>query len=320
MAAQPQQVSLTPLDMRFGDTTRKAVPYAKDPTVIRHGDRYLMYYSIPPYDKAKVPERPDPEQKGWHSGVAESKDLVHWRRVGDLNLRDTRGTRIWGAVAPCVKKLDGKIHLFYQRPWKPAHGNNNLWHATSEDGLTFANTHDEPIFIPNNGWSNDRSIDAEVYRVGDSLVLMFATRDAEGKIQQLGMAKAAYGCDYGPGQWAELTGQGPLLKPEHPWEGRCIEAPTVIRRGGFWYLFYAGAYNHERQMIGLAVSEDGFAFRRVGADGLIFPAGAKGAWNEGESGHPGVFEDDDGQVYLFFQGKKSIKANYYLSVCKVEFK
>ena len=38
-----------------------------------------------------------------------------------------------------------------------------------------------------------------------------------------------------------------------------------------------------------------------------------------ESGHPGVFQDDDGQAYLFFQGKASLNDTYYLSVCKVHF-
>ena len=51
----------------------------------------------------------------------------------------------------------------------------------------------------------------------------------------------------------------------------------------------------------------------------LFRHGPEGAWNAFESGHPGVFQDDDGQVYLFYQGKESLNATYYLSVCKVRF-
>jgi hypothetical protein len=94
----------------------------------------------------------------------------------------------------------------------------------------------------------------------------------------------------------------------------------VIRHKGIWYLFYAGAYNHERQQIGLATSTDGIHFTRIEPEGLLFPAGEEGTWNHGESGHPGVFRDRDGQVYLFFQGKASREANYFLSVCKVDFR
>ena len=51
----------------------------------------------------------------------------------------------------------------------------------------------------------------------------------------------------------------------------------------------------------------------------MFPHGEKGSWNEWESGHPGVFQDDDGQVYLFFQGKPTLKGDYLLSCAKVKF-
>ena len=51
----------------------------------------------------------------------------------------------------------------------------------------------------------------------------------------------------------------------------------------------------------------------------VFPHGEKGSWNEWESGHPGVFQDDDGQVYLFFQGKPTLKGDYLLSCAKVKF-
>ena len=314
-----RQAVLTPTEMRYGDTVRTGIPFAKDPTVIRKGGRYFMYYSIPAYSPDRVPDKLASLQGGWNAGIAESKDLIHWERVGDLDLRDSHGQRIWGAIAPCVKRFGGKIHMFYQRYWEKA-GNNNIWHAVSRDGITFVNTSDEPVFVMDAAWALNRSIDAEVYRVKDRLILLFATRDPEGKVQMLGMAHAPYRSDYGPGKWTLDSTEGPLLKPDFEWEGHCIEAPTVIRHKGIWYLFYAGAYNHERQQIGLATSEDGIRFTRIPPEGLLFPAGEEGTWNHGESGHPGVFQDRNGKIYLFFQGKAELKGNYRLSVCQVEFR
>ena len=135
----------------------------------------------------------------------------------------------------------------------------------------------------------------------------------------MGMAEAPYGSDYGPDKWTLLSVDGPLMKPEYPWEMSCTEAPTVVKHKGVWYMFYAGAYNHEGQQIGLATSTDGYHYERIAPDGLFFKHGPEGAWNAFESGHPGVFQDDDGQVYLFYQGKESLNATYYLSVCKVRF-
>ena len=315
-------VKFRQLPMRYGDTSRTQTSCAKDPTVIRHGDRYLMYYSLPPIDeetRAKRGECPE-ELNSWASAIAESRDLVNWRRIGDMDLRDTAGRRVLGAAAPCVKRIDGRIHLFYQRYLESAR-NNVLWLATSEDGIRFTNAFDEPVFVPRNKWAKTKAIDAEVYRVGDSLMLLYATRDAAtGKVQQLGMAKAPYGSDYSPARWTELTVDTPFFGPEKPWEQRCIEAPTVIEAEGVWYLFYAGSFNNARQQIGLATSTDGLHYRRYGHDGLVFPCGCAGTWNSCESGHPGVFRDDDGRIYMFYQGKSKMpgaSSGYELSCAEV---
>lgn len=315
---KPMKVVLEPLPMQYGDTSRSPIPFAKDPTVIRHGDEYLMYYSVTAFVPDTLPGKP-PVFTDWHSAIARSTDLVNWTRVGDLDLRDSQGNRLTGAVAPCVKKLDGKIHIFYQMAWEGTDGVSNIWHATSEDGITFTNTCDRPIIVPETNWSIRRSIDAEVYPVGDKLILLFATRDKTATYQIMGMAEAPYGSDYGPDKWTLLSTDGPLMKPEYPWEMSCTEAPTVIKHKGIWYMFYAGAYNHEHQQIGLATSKDGRNYTRIAPDGLCFPSGPEGSWHAAESGHPGVFQDEDGQVYLFFQGKASLNETYYLSVCKVHF-
>ena len=319
-APKPMKVVLEPLPMRYGDNSKvQEYPFAKDPTVIHHGDGYFMYYSLMPFDPAPQDNSKPPKFNDWHAAIARSTDLVNWERVGDLDLRDTKGNPLHGAVAPCVRKLDGKIHMFYQMAWEETNGIANIWHATSEDGITFTNTCDTPVFVPETSWSINRSIDAEVYRVKDKMILMFATRDETKTYQLLGMAEAPYGSDYGPDKWTLLSTEGPFLKPDMDWEMSCIEAPTVIKHKGVWYMFYAGAYNHEKQQIGLATSTDGINFTRIAPDGLLFTHGEEGTWNHGESGHPGVFQDEDGQVYLFFQGKDSPDGNYMLSVCKVHF-
>ena len=148
---------------------------------------------------------------------------------------------------------------------------------------------------------------------------MYATREhPTGNIQQLGMAWAKYGSAYRLSDWHELSIKAPFFKPDLPWEMKCIEAPTVIQRKGIWYMFYAGAYNHERQQIGVAWSMDGVNFTRWRNEPVL-PHGPEGSWNAWESGHPGVFEDDDGTVYLFYQGKATLKGDYQLSCLKVEF-
>ncbi|MBP5228467.1 MAG: family 43 glycosylhydrolase [Kiritimatiellae bacterium] len=305
-----------PEPMLFTDTSRygEAKPLAKDPTVIRHNGRYLMYYSVQGYPTDKAPAGIKPGL--WTSAIAESTDLVHWKRIGDLEIK--RPVDIYGIVAPCVKKFDGKIHLFGQAPGVPG-GQNQIWHATSEDGLRFVCTDTKPAFTPKNNWSINRSIDAEVYRLGNDMILLYASREKpDGKIQRLGMARAPYGSAYDASCWTDLSVEKPLLEPEEPWEMSCLEAGTVIVHRGVHYLLYAGAYNHERQQIGAAYSMDGLHYKRFSKEPVL-PHGAPESWNAWESGHPGLFQDDDGQIYLFYQGKKTLKGDYFLSCLKVTF-
>ena len=176
------------------------------------------------------------------------------------------------------------------------------------------------MFTPQNKWSLTRAIDAEVYRVGDRLMLMYATREKPGaQIQRLGIAWAPYASDWAADKWTELSVEKPFFEPELPWEMKCIEAPTVVEHKGIWYMFYAGAYNHERQQIGVAWSADGVNFKRY-RDEPVFPHGKPGSWNAWESGHPGLFVDDDGRVYLFYQGKATHNGDYSLSCVEVVFK
>lgn len=305
-----------PRPMLYGDPAhlRDGKPFAKDMTVIRHDGRYLMYYSVCGYPRSSCPK--DWPWWAWGTAVATSTNLVDWTRIGDLRIQRPDGKSEYAGVAPCVKKLGGKIHIFHQKRFR---GQDVLWHATSDDGLTFRASSTKPAFVPDNAWSIRRAIDAEVYRLGDRLMLMYATRERPtDRIQRLGMAWAPWESSYDAGTWTELSKNAPFFQPVDTWEMHCIEAPTVIYRKGIWYMFYAGAYNHETQQIGLAWSSDGINFKRF-SDKPVFPNGKPGTWNAAESGHPGIFEDDDGQVYLFFQGKATNKGNYMLSCVKVRF-
>lgn len=87
------------------------------------------------------------------------------------------------------------------------------------------------------------------------LLLYCATRDPSGKTQMLVGAEAPRSYDFGRGAWTQFAG-GPVLKPELPWENRCIEAPSVCRHNDRLYMFYAGAYNNQPQQIGVAASRD----------------------------------------------------------------
>jgi sucrose-6-phosphate hydrolase SacC (GH32 family) len=271
----------------WGDTSRLGRPFSKDPSVIRFRGRYLLYFSMPPFGD----ERPS---DGWGIGIAESTVLGNWTKVGEFLAGEPyEGI---GVAAPFAMVVDGRVHLFYQS--YGAGPKDAICHAESADGLHFERDPTNPVFRPTGDWNAGRAIDAEVVRWSGRWLLYVATRDPQMKVQMLAGAVSDGGFDRA--SW-KMAADRPLLKPELTWEQDCIEAPTVLTKGGTMFLFYGGAYNNAPQQVGLARSTDGIRWERLG-DGPFLPNGGPGAWNSSESGHPSVFVDEDGQAYLFYQG------------------
>ena len=129
--------------MLYGDTSRVGVPYSKDPHVVNFQGRYLMYHSIPP-----MKGEPD---SGWNIGIAESKDLMNWTKVGEITPAPEADYEKKGLCAPGALVKDGKVHLFYQ-----TYGNGKkdaICHAISDDGIHFRRNPTNPIFHPAGDWT-----------------------------------------------------------------------------------------------------------------------------------------------------------------------
>ena len=292
-------------------------PFSKDPAVVKFKGKYWLYYSVPPY-KGKP-------TVGWTIGVATSDNLVDWTKAGAL--RNTGPAEAKGFTAPGAIVLDGKVHLFYQ-----TYGSGRLdaiCHAWSEDGLTFTRDPTNPVFRPTGDWNVGRAIDADVIPHDDKLLLYWATRDPAMKIQMQGVSAAPLDSNFSRDDWVQLNPDGPILAPTVPtpldapgldlaWERRCIEAAAMARHDGQLFMFYAGGYNNDPQQIGVAVSNDGVRFKRL-SDKPVVPNGPPGSWNSSESGHPFLFQDDDGQDYLFYQGNNTQGKSWYLSVVPIDW-
>ncbi len=274
--------------------------WAKDPDVISWNGKYYMYCSA----------------LNGNLGIAivESTDLIYWRQVALLPADTSYEAK--GHGAPCAVIMKGQVHLFYQ-----TYGNgagDAICHAWSDDGINFTKNADNPIFHPAvSDWTCGRAIDADVIENDETVYLYYATRDTSYSIQKIGLATAPLNSNFDKSSWTEAAAHS-VLKPEIAWEKNCIEAPAVLYKSGLFYMFYAGAYNAQPQQIGVAISVDGISWHRL-SESPILPAGEAGQWNSDESGHPGVFTDDNGDMYLFFQGTNDGGTSYYLSKMKIEW-
>jgi sucrose-6-phosphate hydrolase SacC (GH32 family) len=257
-------------------------------------------------------QEPGTKPVRWLVGIAESSNLTDWKRIGQIAPGASYETR--GLAAPFAKVIADKVHLFYQTYGNDTH--DAICHAVSSDGLNFERDPSNPIFHPTGEWNSGRAIDVEITRFGDQWLLYAATRDPQSKVQMLVGATSRGG--FGRESWTMLADY-PLLKPELGWEQDCIEAPSLTRHGGWLYMFYAGAYNNAPQQIGVARSRDGVHWERKGGEPFL-PNGKPGEWNSSESGHPGVFVDDDGQTYLFFQGNNDKGYTWLLSYVRIAWR
>ena len=288
--------------MLFEDIRTSKTSFAKDPCVIRLGTRYYLYYTAH-----------DGETDLYGIGIAASDDLTHYEILGTLKSELPGEGR--GICAPAAIVLNGTVHLFYQ-----SYGQfpkDYICHATSTDGVNFTRDPSNPVFKPTGAWNCGRAIDADVVAFGDKLLLYWATRDPEMERQMLGVAAAPLESDFSAGCWTQLNPDASILRPELPWEQLCIEAPATCVHDGKIYMFYGGAYNCCPQQIGCAVSEDGVRFTRLFDEPMI-RNGGPGSWNESESGHPYIFEDD-GAYRLFYQGSDDHGKTWRLSRAEIAF-
>ena len=299
--------------MYFADTSRGR-PYSKDPAVVFFQDRYWMYYSKPPFGDGRPGD-------GWAIGIAQSGDLEDWAVAGEiLPAADYERN---GLCAPGAIVLEGRVHLFYQ-----TYGNGRrdaICHAVSDDGFVFERNLTNPVAAAVGAWNCGRAIDADVIVQGQELLLYFATRDPEMKVQMLGVASAPLDTQCACGSrgfirdtWRQRC-EFSILAPELPWEMDCIEAPALCRKFGRLFMFYGGAYNNSPQQIGAAVSDDGLRWTRLSQRPFL-PNGQRGEWNQSESGHPFCFQDRDGRDFLFFQGNADNGKTWYLSKVEIGWK
>lgn len=294
--------------MMFGDTSRNGIPFSKDPHVIRFNNKYLMYYSIPPYSDVNNPV------KGWGIGIAESTDLINWRKTGEVTPAGEYEKK--GLCAPCALVIGDTVHLFYQTY---GNGKNDaICHAKSGNGIDFTRDPTNPVFRPHGNWNCGRAIDAEVIKFKNRYLLFFATRDTAMSVQMLGVAATINkGVNFSRNNWEQLTDYS-ILKPELAWEQKCIEGASAIIRNGSLYMFYAGAFNNSPQQVGVAKSKNGTKWTRL-SESPFLSNGKPGEWNSSESGHPHIFADTDGRTYLFYQGNNDKGKTWYISKREVKW-
>ena len=90
------------------ESFRLGRPLSKDPKIIEFGGRYRMYFSLPPFAAKLAPGNTPAD---WSVGIAGSRDLLNWKKVGELWTEQECENR--GPCTPSAIVREGKVHLVY---------------------------------------------------------------------------------------------------------------------------------------------------------------------------------------------------------------
>jgi predicted GH43/DUF377 family glycosyl hydrolase len=211
---------------------------------------------------------------------------VEWTRAGEEPVLRPASAGTWdgaGVFSPCVIKDGGELKLWYVGVRSHSPFQSALGFASSLDGGLEWERRQAPVFAPEGGpWEN-----GAINRVS-------ILRDADGRLRMWYSSTAVEPCSIGYAESADgFTWSRSALNPVlrggvQPWEGTCIDNPSVHFDGTTYRLWYVGgplAESGFRQWkIGLATSRDGLVWEKYASNPVLsedtvdLPAGHVGPW------------------------------------------
>jgi arabinan endo-1,5-alpha-L-arabinosidase len=213
-----------------------------DPDLLKVGNDYYVYAT---------------NAEGINIQAAKSTDLVHWEVLGEVlpELPDWAVQSFGWAWAPEVfSRARGQYVMYFTARFAIGFdGTQCIGSATAKDPAgPFTSSNPKPFICQTD---QGGSIDPSSFVDGDGQRYVLWKNDGNSSGYKVWLYIQKVSSD-------GLTLQGEprrLLTVDQRWEGILVEAPTLWRQDGKYYLFYsANAYNDRRYATGYAVAEDIF--------------------------------------------------------------
>lgn len=273
-----------------------------DPFVFRHEDSFYMLYIG--FDGI-----------GYQTGLAKSKDLVHWERVACVARRNPKSkyTR-YNVALSCIVRQDElhspgklkKVHGRYLGAWNayPHKGYESgagvIGLAWSDDLLHWDLT--EPILFPQDGapWEHGGLYRPNLVEYKGVFYLYYNAKtdtlpksEGGGWHEQTGVATSR-----DLKHWTRYAGN-PILRNGGPdsWDARFASNPFVVRYKDWWAMYYYGLNRRGVARELLALGHDPYHFTKV--DQIIINPGQKGSVDDDFAHKPCVIYHD-GVLYHFY--------------------
>ncbi|HET6261197.1 MAG TPA: glycoside hydrolase family 43 protein [Chloroflexia bacterium] len=251
-----------------------------DPFVLKEGATYYAYAT---------------NASGRNIQVATSPDLVKWTLLSDAMPALPTWAKLGGSLvwAPEVMKIGDKFLLYYTARDK-ASNKQCVGVATSDkpEGK-YRDTNPAPLVCQA---EEGGTIDANPFLDGDKLYLYYKN---DGNC--CSQATYLYVSEMSPDGLSLVGEPTRLVRNDKAWEGRVVEAPTMWKQDGKYYLFFsANNYAGFEYAVGYANCETPTGPCEDAPENPILASRMKEKPLVIGPGHQSIIEDDDGEAWLAY--------------------
>ena len=247
---------------------------------------------------------------GYQTGLAASRDLVHWEREGLILGRDpTDRIARYNMALMCILREEGlesagrlqKVNGRYLGVWH-AYPNAGYESGPAVIGLAWSADlrHWErtaPILRPEDGapWERGGLYKPYLVKSDGTYYLFYNAKNAAEKnwIEQTGVATST-----DLKTWTRYPGN-PILPagPQQAWDHRFASDPAVLRYNNWWVMYYYGLAANGRARDLLALGEDPYHFTKVPE--IMIDVGPPGSIDEDYAHKPSLISHQ-GDLYHFY--------------------
>ena len=251
-----------------------------DPFVLKDGDTYYAYAT---------------NASGANVQVATSPDLAKWKVLTDAMPAAGAWTKLGGSFiwAPEVMKIADKFVLYYTARDKASDRQCvGVAVADKPDGK-FKDSNDKPLVCQAD---EGGTIDASPFRDGDKLYLYYKH---DGNC--CSMATYLYVQELAPDGLSLVGEPTRLVSNDRAWEGRVVEAPTMWKQDGKYYLFFsANNYAGIEYSVGYANCDSPVGPCEDAPENPILASRMTQKPLVIGPGHQTIIVDDDGETWLVY--------------------
>jgi predicted GH43/DUF377 family glycosyl hydrolase len=252
-----------------------------DVALLKEGDKFRLWFSWRP--KASV-------------ALTESPDGIHWSDPA-IVLTPNKASGWEDDINRLIVLRKGDVYHMWYTGFN-ARG-SYIGYATSADGKTWKRMSDKPVLSPEKLWEKECVMCPHVLWDEEAkLFKMWYSAGERGEPNTIGYATSPDGL-----QWTKHA-DNPIFRPDpnKDWEKHKVTACQVIKRGGWYVMFYIGFRDEPHAQIGLARSKDGIGgWERLAANPIIRPG--ENQWDHDVCYKPfAIF--DGGRWLLWYNGRR----------------